>query len=273
MKLSCLPVSYYPDFRSGAMSISDWAILGQQLGLDAIDLSVLMTRELDRNGLRATASELERIGIPVDTIATYTDFTHPEAGVRDREFADFQADIAAAHLLGATYVRITAGQAHPETARSEGIALVLDHFTRAEKAASQQGIRLLFENHSRPGVWRYCDFAGDPEVYFELVEHLGGAGIDLLFDTANACFYRQDPVSMLAQIYPRVRRIHIADIGPCDDFTPVLVGRGIVPLPDVFAFIKRNHFAGMCSVEEASFTGIEGMKQAFDTSRALWISA
>ena len=273
MKLSCLPVSYYSDFRKGAMSIPNWAIQARQLGFDAIDLSVLMTRVLDRKQLRDTALELERIGMPVDTIATYTDFTHPHASVRDREFAGFEADIAAAHSLGAKYLRLTSGQAHPETARRQGIALIMDYFTRAAKVASQYGIRLLFENHSRPGVWRYYDFAGEPEVYFELIERLDDTGIDLLFDTANACFYKQDPVRMLARIFPRVRRIHIADISECEDLKPVLIGQGIVPLPEIFKFIKQNSFSGMCSIEEASFGGVEGMKQAVDASRTLWKNA
>ncbi len=44
MKLSCLPVSFYPDFRSGQMDISGWSAMAEKFGLDSIDLSVLITR-------------------------------------------------------------------------------------------------------------------------------------------------------------------------------------------------------------------------------------
>jgi hypothetical protein len=38
MKLSCLPVSFFQDLLSGRMTILEWANLGEEEGLDAIDL-------------------------------------------------------------------------------------------------------------------------------------------------------------------------------------------------------------------------------------------
>ena len=56
-KLSCLPVSFYPAFAAGKISILDWADIARNTGLDAIDLSVLMTRRLDLGALKAAASQ------------------------------------------------------------------------------------------------------------------------------------------------------------------------------------------------------------------------
>lgn len=273
MQLSCLPVSYFPEFRKGLMSIGDWARQGRRLALDAVDLSVLMTRPLDAERLRATARELRRIGMPVDTIATYTDFTHPDSKVREDEFAQFQSDIAAAAFLGAKFLRITAGQAHPETSRPDGIARTVEYFSRAAEFASRNGVGLLFENHSKPGVWRHFDFGAETEVYFELLERLRAIRIDLQFDTANACFYRQDPVRMLEGIFPRVRRIHVADIAEAVEFRPVLVGTGIVPLGAVFRLLKARNYSGGLAVEEASFTGFAGIAKAVAHTRSLWAGA
>src|SRR3990172_8382811 len=44
MKLSCLPVSFYRDMTDGEMSIVDWAQIALELGLDAIDLSIILIR-------------------------------------------------------------------------------------------------------------------------------------------------------------------------------------------------------------------------------------
>ena len=41
MKLSCLPVSFFNEIIDGTMSIGEWAEIGAEIGLDAIDLSVL----------------------------------------------------------------------------------------------------------------------------------------------------------------------------------------------------------------------------------------
>lgn len=272
-KLSCLPVSFYLEFAGGKMSISDWAAVAGNIGLDAIDLSVLMTRRLDADALAAAAVELKGLGMPVDTVVTYTDFTHPDAASREREFDQFKADIATAVLFGAKYLRITSGQAHPETGRREGIELTLAYFTRAAELAANNGIGLLFENHSKPGVWQHYDFAGVPEVYFDITGRLAGTAIDLLFDTANACFYKQSPVRMLERIFPRVRRIHVADIAEGENLKPVLIGQGIVPLSVIFKFLKQAHYSGGLSIEEASFKGLDGVKQAVETTRNLWMNA
>jgi sugar phosphate isomerase/epimerase len=232
-----------------------------------------MTRPLDADALGAAALELNRLGMSVDTVVTYTDFTHPDAAFRESEFDKFKTDIETAVLFKAAYLRLTSGKAHPETSRSKGIELTLAYFKRAAEFADKNGVGLLFENHSKPGVWQYYDFAGAPEIYFDIAGRLAGTAVDLLFDTANACFYKQDPVRMLERIFARVRRIHVADIIASDNQKPVLIGQGIVPLSIIFKFLKQTDFSGGLSIEEASFNGIAGVKKAFETARDLWINA
>ena len=272
-KLSCLPVSLYPDFVTGEIRISDWAKAAQKIGLDAIDLSVLMTRRLDAPALAAAAKDLHRRGLPVDTVVTYTDFTHPDAAVRKSAFDQFKADVAIAVLFQATYLRITAGQAHPATSRRKGIELTVNYFNRAAEFARKNHVGLLFENHSKPGVWPLYDFAGEPAVYLEIVDRLDGIAIELLFDTANACFYKQDPVQMLGKILPRVRRIHVADIKKSAKLKPVLIGQGMVPLWEVFKFLKQANYSGRLSIEEASGNGFAGIQKAVKVTRSLWAKA
>ena len=272
-KLSCLPVSLYPGFTGGKMSIPDWAALAGKIGLDAIDLSVLMTRRINAAALKAAALELTRLGMPVDTVATYTDFTHPDAAFRESEFDRFKADIETAALFGAKYLRITSGQAHPATTRRNGIELTIAYFKRAAEIAGKSGVGLLFENHSKPGGWQYYDFAGEPEVYFDIAGRLAGMAVDLLFDTANACFYKQPPLRMLERIFARVRRVHVADIVEGKNLKPVLIGRGIVPLSGIFKFLKQADFTGVLSIEEASFDGFDGIKKAVAATRNLWMNA
>jgi len=48
-------------------------------------------------------------------ITTYPDFTHPCATQREREIEYLRNDIAVASQLNAKFLRVTAGQAHPET--------------------------------------------------------------------------------------------------------------------------------------------------------------
>lgn len=260
--LSCLPVSLYPDFISGRMTVLEWSKIAADAGLASIDLSVLITR-IDKS----------RSLLPVDTVVAYTDFTNPDGNLREKEFFTFKEDLIYARKTGVEYMRITAGQAHPETTVNDGLEYVEKYLGLAADFANANGMKLLFENHSKPGVWRYYDFAGKPEIYFELVERIRNTNIDLLFDTANACFYKQDPVRMLSEIFPKVRRIHVADIVMAETLKPVLIGKGIVPLSDIFCFLKNNNFSGALSIEEASFGGFDGIKKAIAATRKLWNDA
>ncbi|KKR03653.1 MAG: Xylose isomerase domain-containing protein TIM barrel [Candidatus Uhrbacteria bacterium GW2011_GWF2_39_13] len=260
--LSCLPVSLYPKFKSGNMTVARWTAMAKQLGLDAIDLSVLITRD-----------DKTKPAFSVDSVAAYTDFTHPDEAVRESEFSRFMEDLCDCAAIGAKYLRVTAGQSHPQITIKQGLNWAEKYLRRAAEFAQVHDVGLLFENHSRPGVWQYYDFAGEPEIYFELVERIRDTNIDLLFDTANACFYKQNPVRMLSEIFPKVRRIHVADIVMAETLKPVLIGKGIVPLSDIFCFLKNNNFSGALSIEEASFSGFDGIKKAVDATRNLWNDA
>ncbi len=257
--LSCLPVSLYDDFKTGRLNVNEWASEAQKLELDAMDLNVFMLRMLKEKPL-----------FPVDTVAAYTDFTHPDSSVREKEFEMFKKDVVKCEEIGAEYFRITAGQAHPGTPVEKGLEWADKYLNLSAEFAGKHDIKLLFENHSKPGAWRHCDFAAGSKVYDEIVRRLRKTPIKLLFDTANAVFYGRDPVCMLDEIFDDVKRIHIADIMSPETFKPVLIGSGCVPLGAVFGFLKKKDYSGGLSIEEASFGGMAGLKKAVDITTELW---
>lgn len=260
MQLSCLPVSIYSELITGAITINEWTDFAYGIGLNTIDLSVLITRNLGKGELK----KLD-LPLPVDTIATYTDFTNPDMKIRENEFDQFRQDIEDAEQLGAKYLRITSGQDHPEIDRETGVALTVEYFKRAAEFTKGTKVKLLFENHSKPGVWKYYDFAGSPDVYFEIVEHIADSNIDLLFDTANALVYKQDAIEMMNKIYPEIRRIHLNDIRKTGILEPVGIGNGVVDFNEIFKYLKDHNYQGALSIEEASFSGLKGIKKATTT--------
>ena len=54
-------------------------------------------------------------------LACYSDFTHPDAAQREAELTQLKEDIELADLLGARFVRVTAGQNRPGIQRDEGV--------------------------------------------------------------------------------------------------------------------------------------------------------
>ncbi|MGI6298519.1 MAG: hypothetical protein ACOX1T_04900 [Saccharofermentanales bacterium] len=58
-----------------------------------------------------------------------------------------------------------------------------------------------------------------------------------------------------------VETIHVSDMLKFGNFSPVLIGTGVAPVKEVFAYLKASGFGGWLCIEEASFKGIEGYKK------------
>ena len=65
MRLSCLPVSYFPQILGGQMSVAEWAREGVEAGLDAIDLSILSVKSREQAHVDRMRSEILDAGIGV----------------------------------------------------------------------------------------------------------------------------------------------------------------------------------------------------------------
>lgn len=273
MKLSCLPVSYYPQIISGEMTILDWAQIALDVGLDAIDLSILFIKERRRDYLEEIRRELENLGIGVTMVTTYPDFTHPVPVQRAREIAESGEDIAVAAQLGAKLVRVTAGQAHPGTGRDDGIAWAVKGLTDVLEIASDHSLTLVFENHYKPTVWQYADFSLPTDIFLEIVERTSGTALGVNWDTANTLAYGDDPIPVLEKVLDRVVSVHAADTIKRGDLKPVLVGTGLVPFLEMFSMLKGAGFNGWICIEEASQQGKAGIEAATQFIRKTWAKA
>jgi sugar phosphate isomerase/epimerase len=270
MILSCLPVSYFAELRRGTRSIEDFADEAWRLGLEAIDLSVLLLEQRSQEQLTTLRSRIEGRGLFVNMISSYTDFTHPEADVRSSQGDVLQAAIRMAAALGGRLVRVTAGQAHRGVSREQGIAWAARGLTESLEYAREHGVRLVYENHSRPGVWERYDFSYPTEIFLELVEATEGSELGVNFDTANTLAYGDDPLPVLEAVLERVVSIHAADTKARGRLEPVLLGTGAVPFREIFRRLQRHGFDGPVSIEEASNTGAAGFAAAVEFVRRIW---
>jgi sugar phosphate isomerase/epimerase len=255
------------------MSVAQWAREAAEVGLDAIDLSILFVQDLGKADLRAMRQEIEAAGMSVAMVTTYPDFTNPRAENRRREADLLQKHIAAAATLGAEMVRVTAGQAHPETQREEGIAWAVEGLTGALPVAEQQGIQLVFENHSKPGVWDYADFSHPTDIFLAIVRATAGTALGINFDTANTLVAGDQPLPVLEQVLDRLVSVHAADTCTTGTLEPTVIGTGLVPFAEIFARLRRFGFDGWICIEEASGTGRSGVDRAVRFLRQAWAEA
>ena len=106
MKLSCLPVSFFSDIVEGRLTVGGWARMGAELGLDAIDLSILFVPDHSVAAVRTLRSQIADQGMHVAMVTSYPDFTHPDREQRLRELDLEREVVEVAANLGARLVRV-----------------------------------------------------------------------------------------------------------------------------------------------------------------------
>ncbi len=270
MPFSCLPASLYPAISAGELTLADWFRLAASLGLDGADISVAHLDSLEGVYLDGLRKQAEDAGVVIAGMVTYTDFTHPDAAERRRHRQELRAYIDAAARLGVDFLRVTAGQKHPEVARAEGVAWAVDGLSAWVEEANAAGVTLAYENHAIGYVWTYFDFSQTASVFLEICEGTADSGLQLLFDTANLLAVDDDPLDVLDAVLPRVAAVHVSDIKRAGAFEPVLIGSGVTPLDTIFERLRSAGFDGWISIEEASKTGEEGFRLAIPRARDLW---
>ncbi len=273
MKLSCLPVSFFADIIGGRMSLHEWAELGASVGLDGIDISILFVPDRSAQALAEQRRQVEAAGMQIIMVTSYPDFTHPDRAQREKEMLLEEEVVHVAAALGAQYVRVTAGQAHPETGRQEGIAWAIEGLSRLVERTRGTGVTLVYENHAKPGAWTYTDFSQPPDIFLEIARGTADVGLGINFDTGNAATYAEDPVHFLRQFIDRVVTVHASDSSQRGELKHTLLGTGVTPFPALFAELKQAGWDGWICMEEASYQGRQGVEAAARYIRQAWQNA
>lgn len=270
MKLSCLPVSFFSDIIDGHLTVGQWARMGAESGLDAIDLSILFVPDRSPAAVRALRAEIEAEGMRVAMVTSYPDFTHPDPAQRRRELEMEQEVVEVSAALGAELVRVTAGQAHPETGREQGIAWATEGLIQLAERSQSSGVTLVYENHAKPGAWEYTDFSQPPDIFLEIVQQTASTGLGINFDTGNAAAFADDPLALLEQVIDRVVSVHVSDTALLGALQHVLLGTGVTPMAELFGRLARAGWDGWMCMEEAAFMGREGVVAAARFVRDTW---
>jgi sugar phosphate isomerase/epimerase len=273
MKLSCIPVSFFRNILDGAMTVQQWAQMGKEIGLDAIDISILFVPDRSPGAVSALRRSIESAGMRVAMVASYPDFTHPDAQQRERELLLAREVVEAAAGLGAEMVRVTAGQAHPETGREDGIHWAIEGLRRLTEETRGSGVRLVYENHAKPGAWTYTDFSQPPDIFLAIVRATADVGLGVNFDLGNAVSFSSDPLAMLRGCLDRVVSIHASDTAVHGALKPVLLGTGLTPYPAMFQMMVEAGWDNWICIEEASFQGRTGVERAAHFVRETWRAA
>ncbi|MHB1314811.1 MAG: sugar phosphate isomerase/epimerase family protein [Christensenellales bacterium] len=270
MKVSCLPVSFFADIMEGRMTLAQWIRMGRECGLDGVDISTMLLKNHTPKYLGEVTRMLEEEKIPVVMAVSSPDFSHPDERQRKREMEYLRCDIAVCSQLHIPYLRVLAGQDHRGLKRQDGIRYVVENCKEADGIAKDYGVQLVYENHAKSSGWDTMDFSYDPAIFLEIMDGLKDTSIGVNFDGANTVTFGGDPIPLLKTIFPRIKTVHVADAGQKGKMGHVVIGTGVVPLREIFSYLKTNGYDGWLCIEEGSNTGRYGVQTAVDYVRNTW---
>lgn len=273
MKLSCLPVSLYGDLTAGRLTLHDWFRRAAALDLDGADISVIHLGKRSAADLDQLRQQAGDAGVEIVMLATYSDFTQPDAVARARHVDEARMWIDVGARLGVTALRVTAGQARPRVGDGEGMAWVIEGLLGCVDHAQAAGVRLLFENHVRGAPWELNDFTQSASRFLDVARRTRDTGIEILFDTANNLVLNESPVEVLDVVIDRLGAVHLSDIARSGAFEPTIIGTGVAPIPELLRRIVSSGFDGWISIEEGSRTGPEAFDWAVAFADREWVGA
>ena len=273
MKVSCLPCSIFAPIISDEITLEQWVASAPEMNLDGVDFSMMFLKQHTSTYISKVKAMLDKYATPVVMCTTYPDFTHPCKLQRERELEYFKNDIGVCAELGIKYIRVLAGQNHPGIGRQEGINRAVEGIRKAADYADKNGIGILYENHSKPGAWDYCDFSFPLDIFDEVMEGISDTSVRLNYDLGNTDAAGGDTVAYLKKYIDKIETIHVTDMAEHGKMSSVLIGTGQTRITECFRALKDAGWDKWLCIEETSGNGFEGIKQAVANTRKLWEEA
>jgi len=268
---SCMPIFYYREMLlERSMTLFDWIEIASTLPITGTELHHRILPSYQPHDIARVRSVLEKKQLRVSQVTTTPDFTHPDPDYRKAELRQTMATLDAASSLGASCLRVTAGQRYPEVGRRVGIGWVVDNFQRLVEHAMKKGVFLAYENHNTGFFAKHPDFSQHADVFLDIVDEMRGSGLRINYDTGNHVVIGEDPLTVLEAVADLVVHVHCSDRIRAFDNTHAAAGEGIVDFPRIFHTLDAAGFRGWLSVEYNGTEGLDGLKRALAHVRRTW---
>jgi sugar phosphate isomerase/epimerase len=118
-----------------------------------------------------------------------------------------------------------------------------DQWDALDSLAGVYGIKVAIHDHPRPNPYWHPDSV--------LAAAKGHPNIGSCADVGHWARNGLDPVECLKKLDGHIFGVHLKDIDSAGNTraNDVVVGTGVVHFPEIFAELKRQHFAGLFSIE------------------------
>jgi sugar phosphate isomerase/epimerase len=238
----CCAYSYSKDLKQGTMTLEDFIRKAVELRLDGVDMTVYYFESTDPEYLHNLRHFAFKHAVPFSGVACRASMVQADAAKRADSLQEIKKWVDVTGQLGASHLRIFAGELQPGATLQEGIDWTVETMKAACDYSGQKGITLGLEDHA--GVTQSSD------VCVEIMQRVNSpyAGINL--DITNFIpTPTQDAYAQIAACIPYATHVHIRD--HFYDHTPVDMDR-------VWRLFAQGGYKGYMSAEyERSLPGGE----------------
>ena len=213
---SCCAYSYRRELTHGEMTMEDFILKAVQLRLDAVDITVYYLKSTDAGYLENLRDIAYKNAVSFSGAACGSSLMQADAAKRADVLADVKKWIDVTDQLGASHLRIFAGNLPPGASMQQAITWVVEGMKAACDYAAPKGIVLGLEDHA--GVSQTADTC--LEIMNRVDSQYARINLDITHFIPSAT---QDAYAQIGACIPYATVSHIRD--RFDDGTPIDMDR------------------------------------------------
>lgn len=251
------------------MKLEAWFPIAASLGIHGTEIHDRSLASFEPAYLDHISEELAKNKLVVSQFIGAADFTNSDPSARAQQLEITKRNLDVAARLGATCVRLTAGQVHPNVSRPQGVGWACECLKASVDYALKHSVWVAYEDHYKDYFWERPDFSQRGEIFLEIVDRLRDTALKINFDFGNPVMIGEDPVALLRQVVDRVVNVHCSDRFR-GEYAHQVAGEGSVNFPAGFRILHDAGYNGWLSSEYNGTQGVEGLKRSLDYIRATW---
>jgi len=181
----------------------------------------------------AIAARLRDAGLTVVCLASYVQVASDDPGVAD----DLRRHLALAARLGASHLRVFGGGTGQQGDLRDRAVRTL---RAAAPAAEAARVGIALETH---------DTFLSATAVADVLDAVGSPAVGAVWDAVNPWRSGETPADAAHALGPWLRHVQLKDVASAADLSPVLPGRGVLPLGGVLDQLRGLGYRGWISLE------------------------
>ncbi len=262
-------------WQQETLDIPGFVRLAAQWGVDGVELLDFFWRDWDTE-FPLVLDALRETGLPVCVYSVSNNFALPDPAACAEELQAITRGVDAARALGASIVRVFAGDAPDGIAPADAFRWITLGLSEAADYARNAGVTLALENHGL--------LAGLSGQVSLILDAVNSPALRANPDTGNFLLARDVPENACGRLAPRAAMCHLKDFVAVppnyhlqayvaangSKYAGTALDEGEVDLPACLANLRAGGFDGWVNIEyEAEEDPLTGLPRSVAAARRL----